>query len=137
MKFRNIISECLVPLFYRAQQPQGDPAPRKAPPRALSSEERAKVLGVLHSERFVDTSPAETWATLLDEGTYLCSVRSMYRILEAHHEVRERRNQLRHPNYKKPELLATAPKSVPGETKLTKLAYSLFSSRSSANSPRL
>ncbi len=98
--------------FYRAQQPKGDPAPRKAPPRALSSEERDKVLGVLHSERFIDTSPAETWATLLDEGTYLCSVRSMYRILEAHQEVRERRNQLRHPNYKKPELLATAPNQV-------------------------
>jgi putative transposase len=98
--------------FYRAQRPQGDPAPRKAPPRALSSEERGKVLGVLHSERFVDTSPAETWATLLDEGTYLCSVRSMYRILEAHQEVRERRNQLRHPSYNKPELLATAPNQV-------------------------
>ena len=98
--------------FYRAQRPQGDPAPRKAPPRALSSEERGKVLGVLHSERFVDTSPAETWATLLDEGTYLCSVRSMYRILEAHQEVRERRSQLRHPSYNKPELLATAPNQV-------------------------
>ena len=98
--------------FYRAQRPQGDPAPRKAPPRALSSEGRIKVLGVLHSERFVDTSPAETWATLLDEGTYLCSVRSMYRILEAHQEVRERRNQLRHPSYNKPELLATAPNQV-------------------------
>ena len=98
--------------FYRAQQPRGDPAPRKAPPRALSSEERVKVLGVLHSERFVDTSPAETWATLLDEGTYFCSVRSMYRILDAHQEVRERRNQLRHPSYNKPELLATAPNQV-------------------------
>ncbi len=98
--------------FYRTQKPQGDPAPRTAPPRALSSEERGEVLGVLHSERFVDTSPAETWATLLDEGTYLCSIRSMYRILEDHKEVRERRNQLRHPNYKKPELLATAPNQV-------------------------
>lgn len=98
--------------FYRAQQPQGCPAPRKTPPRALSREERTTVLDVLHSERFVDKSPAEAWATLLDEETYLCSVRTMYRILEAHQEVRERRNQLRHPNYKKPQLLAIAPNQV-------------------------
>jgi putative transposase len=98
--------------FYRAQKPQGDPGPRKAPPRALSGRERIEVLDVLHSERFVDKSPAEAWATLLDEETYLCSVRTMYRILEAHQEVRERRNQLRHPNYRKPELLATAPNQV-------------------------
>ena len=98
--------------FYRAHQPPGDPAQRKAPPRALSSEERGEVLDVLHSERFVDKSPVEAWATLLDEGTFLCSVRTMYRILEAHQEVRERRNQLRHPSYNKPELLATAPNQV-------------------------
>jgi putative transposase len=98
--------------YYRAQQPQVEPAPRKAPPRALSDNERIKVLDVLHSERFVDKSPAETWATLLDEGTYLCSVRTMYRILDAHQEVRERRNQLRHPSYTKPQLLATAPNQV-------------------------
>jgi putative transposase len=98
--------------FYRAQQPKADSAPRKVPPRALNNQERAEVLGVLHSERFVDKSPAETWATLLDEGKYLCSPRTMYRILEAHQEVRERRNQLRHPNYKKPQLLATTPNQV-------------------------
>lgn len=98
--------------FYRAQQPQVVPVQRKAPPRALSSEERIKVLDVLHSERFVDTSPAEAWATLLDEETYMCSVRTMYRILQDHQEVRERRNQLRHPNYSKPQLLATAPNQV-------------------------
>ena len=98
--------------FYRARQSQGKPAPRKAPPRALSSGERSRVLDALHSERFVDRSPAEAWATLLDEGTYLCSMRTMYRILEAHQEVRERRNQLRHPNYSKPQLLATAPNQV-------------------------
>jgi len=98
--------------FYRAQQPKADPAPRKAPPRALSLVEQTKVLDVLHGERFVDKSPAEAWATLLDEGTYLCSPRTMYRILDAHQEVRERRNQLRHPNYKKPQLLATAPNQV-------------------------
>lgn len=98
--------------FYRARQPQADPVRRKAPPRALSGEERKKVLEVLHSERFVDRSPAEAWATLLDEETYLCSVRTMYRILEEHQEVRERRNQLRHPSYSKPQLLATAPNQV-------------------------
>ena len=98
--------------FYRAQTPQGEPARRKPPPRSLSTLERQEVLGQLHSDRFVDKSPAEAWATLLDEGKYLCSVRTMYRILDAHQEVRERRNQLRHPNYKKPELLATAPNQV-------------------------
>lgn len=98
--------------FYRARQPRAEPARRKPPQRALSTGERLGVLDVLHSERFVDKSPAETWATLLDEETYLCSVRTMYRILEAHQEVRERRNQLRHPNYKKPQLLATAPNQV-------------------------
>jgi len=67
---------------------------------------------VLHSDRFVDKAPQEVYATLLDEGSYLCSVRTMYRILERHQEVRERRNQLRHPEYIKPELLATAPNQV-------------------------
>jgi putative transposase len=71
------------------------------------------VLEVLHSERFVDVSPEETWATLLDEGTYLCSTRTMYRILAAHHgRVRERRNQLTHPPYAKPELLAERPNEL-------------------------
>lgn len=69
-------------------------------------------MAVLHSERFVDKAPAQVYATLLDEGTYLCSERTMYRILAEADEVRERRNQLRHPNYKKPELLATAPNQV-------------------------
>jgi putative transposase len=68
---------------------------------------------VLHSERFVDVSPEETWATLLDEGTYLCSTRTMYRILAAHHGgVRERRAQLTHPDYAKPELLAERPNEL-------------------------
>jgi putative transposase len=67
---------------------------------------------VLHSERFVDTAPAEVVATLADEGSYLCSERTMYRILADANEVRERRNQLRHPNYEKPELLATRPNEV-------------------------
>jgi putative transposase len=88
------------------------PAPRPAPPRALGSEERHQVLEVLHSKRFVDQPPHQVYATLLDEGRYLCSIRTMYRILDAHGEVKERRNQLRHPAYHKPELLATGPNEV-------------------------
>lgn len=75
--------------------------------------ERQQVLDVLHSERFVDISPEETYATLLDEGSYLCSTRTMYRILASHHGgVRERRNQLTHPAYAKPELLAQRPNEL-------------------------
>jgi len=81
-------------------------------PRSLSADERQGVLDLLHSPRFVDKSPAAAHAALLDEGKYHCSVRTMYRILHANCEVRERRNQLRHPNYKKPELLATGPNQV-------------------------
>ena len=66
----------------------------------------------LNSERFVDQAPTEVYATLLDEGQYLCSVRTMYRILEEHAELRERRDQLRHPNYEKPVLLATGTNQV-------------------------
>jgi len=80
--------------------------------RALSADERQHVLDALHSERFIDRTPAEVHATLLDERTYLCSLRTMYRILDGEHEVRERRNQARHPQYAKPELLATAPNQV-------------------------
>lgn len=86
--------------------------PRKPPPRQLPSAVRDKVLETLHSAQFVDKAPAEVHATLLDEGTYLCSERTMYRILGESKEVRERRDQLRHPNYTKPELLATAPNQV-------------------------
>ena len=86
-------------------------SPRRSP-RALRDEEKRTVLDTLHAERFVDKAPAEVYATLLDEGTYFCSIRTMYRILDAHSEVRERRNQLRHPEYQKPELLATAPNQV-------------------------
>jgi putative transposase len=85
---------------------------RTAPPRALSEPEKQEVLDLLHSERFLDQAPQEVYATLLDEESYLCSIRTMYRILEANAEVKERRNQLRHPNYKKPELLATGPNQV-------------------------
>jgi putative transposase len=85
---------------------------RPAPPRALSVREQQEVLGVLHSDRFVDKAPTEVYATLLDEGVYHCSVRTMYRVLEEAGEVRERRDQVRHPHYKAPELLATAPNQV-------------------------
>jgi putative transposase len=97
----------------RAPRPLGPPAPRPAPPRALTDEERQAVLTLLHSERFVDVAPKAVYATLLDdEGTYLCSWRTMYRVLADAAEVRERRNQLRHPAYAKPELLATGPNQV-------------------------
>jgi len=94
--------------------PEAVPAPRPASssPRALTPVERRCVLDLLHHERFVDKAPAEVYATLLDEGVYHCSERTMYRILADHHETKERRNQLRHPVYQKPELLATAPNQV-------------------------
>jgi putative transposase len=88
------------------------PSRRVSPPRALNPEERRMVLDRLHCERFVDLAPREVYATLLDEGEYLCSIRTMYRILEENQEVKERRNQLRYPAYSKPELLATGPNRV-------------------------
>lgn len=88
------------------------PRPRPTPPLALKADERQKVLDLLHSDRFVDSSPRQIYATLLDEGTYLCSERTFYRVLAAEGEVRERRDQLRHPAYQKPELLATEPNQV-------------------------
>ena len=101
-------------IYRRRRPPEPKPArPRPTPDRALTEPERAAVLEVLHSERFVDVSPEETWATLLDEGRYLCSTRTMYRILAAHHGgVRERRAQLTHPPYAKPELLAERPNEL-------------------------
>jgi putative transposase len=81
----------------------------RAQPRALSGDERVQVRELLNSERFVDAAPATVYATLLDEGRYLCSESSMYRILRAHGEVRERRRQASHPPRVKPELVATAP----------------------------
>mgnify|MGYP001248370159 CR=1 FL=1 len=87
-------------------------AVRSLPPLALSQEEQQRVLDTLHEERFVDKAPQEVYASLLDDGTYLCSVRTMYRVLEAHQEVKERRNQRRHPVYTKPELLAQGPNQV-------------------------
>lgn len=102
------------PTYYRRLEPtiEETPAPCPASPRALSVFERQAVLDVLHTDRFVDKAPTEVYATLLDEGTYHCSVRTMYRILDDAGEVRERRDQARHPHYKAPELLATAPNQV-------------------------
>ena len=88
------------------------PSPRAPSPRALGPTERQAVLDVLHSPRFVDQSPNEVHATLLEEQTYLCSPRTMYRVLAAAHEVRERRAQARHPAYAAPELVATGPNQV-------------------------
>jgi putative transposase len=100
--------------LYRRRQPARPSAPtvRAASSRALIPAERQAVLDVLHSARFVDQSPAEVQATLLEEQTYLCSTRTMYRILDAAQEVRERRDQARHPAYAKPELVATAPNQI-------------------------
>ena len=83
-------------------------SPRPSPARALHPAEREVVLARLHEERFQDRSPAAVYATLLDEGEYHCSIRTMYRLLDEHGEVRERRDQLTHPPYRKPELMATA-----------------------------
>jgi putative transposase len=80
--------------------------------RRLNPAERTAVLEMLNSERFADVAVSEVYATLLDEGIYLCSVSTMYRLLRAARQVRERRDQLRHPNYRKPELLARAPNQV-------------------------
>jgi len=82
------------------------------PPLALSEQEQQAVLDILHSERFMDKAPFEIYATLIDEGTYLCSTRTMYRILKKQGEVQERRNQLLRPHYQKPEILATASNQV-------------------------
>ncbi len=100
--------------LYRRRRPAQSSTPRRRTPssRALVPAERQAVLDVLHSERFVDQSPAEVQATLLEEQTYLCSTRTMYRMLAAADEVRERRDQARHPAYAKPELVATAPNHI-------------------------
>ena len=98
--------------LYRRMQPAAPCRVRPAPARALDAAERQTVLDHLHSERFCDKAPVEVFATLIDEGVYLCSIRTMHRILAENGELKERRNQLRHPQYKKPELLAVAPNQV-------------------------
>src|SRR6266436_6904214 len=99
--------------YYRRCKPQpAAVASRPSPPRTLPTAERTAVLDILHEPRFVDLAPAQVYAGLLDEGRYVCSERTMYRILEANQEVRERRDQLRHPSYAAPQLLATAPNQL-------------------------
>ena len=101
--------------FYRRRKPSQsarDDSPLARSSRALSQPEREVVRQTLYSERFVDKSPQQVYASLLDNGEYLCSVRTMYRILDEDNASKERRNQLTRPNYKKPELLATAPNQV-------------------------
>jgi len=98
--------------FYRSRRPRPEPRPRPTPARALAAGERQAVLDVLHEPRFVDLAPAEVYATLLDEDRYLCSERTFYRVLAAASEVRERRDQLRHPHYAAPQLLATRPNEL-------------------------
>lgn len=85
---------------------------RRIPRRALSEAERVEVFAVMHSERFADRAPATIYATLLDEGIYLCSVSTMYRLLRTNDELQERRRIARRPQYHKPELVATAPRQV-------------------------
>ena len=99
--------------FYRHRALPIGPKPRRAPPpRALGADERQAILDVVHEERFQDLPPAEIAVKLLGEGRYLCSERTMYRVLAASHEVKERRNQRTHPTPVKPELIATAPNQV-------------------------
>jgi putative transposase len=99
--------------FYRRKGPTpGHQQPHPTPARALCNAERERVIDVLSSPRFVDRSPGEVFATLLDEAKYFCSERTMYRILAANQAVKERRNQRQHPEYTKPELMATAPNQV-------------------------
>lgn len=98
--------------YYRRERARPRAVSERQHPRALSVGERQEVLGVLNSERFWDQAPGEVYATLLDEGRYLCSERTMYRILADHQQVRERRDQLRHPVYQAPELIASRPNEV-------------------------
>jgi putative transposase len=98
--------------FYRWQKTRPRTGVKRTSPRALTPLERRQVLETLHEPRFVDLAPAEVYATLLDEGRYFCSERTMYRILDENQEVRERRNQLRHPVHPVPKLLATRPNEV-------------------------
>lgn len=103
--------------FYRFQAKPDKPLDalnqRPSPPLALTSDQRQSVLNILHDERFQDAAPHQVYAALLDEGRYCCSIRTMYRLLEAEHgSVKERRRQVQRPHYSKPELLADAPNQV-------------------------
>ena len=98
--------------YYRWRTPQDVMPVARRVPRALPPEERAQVLALLTDERFADLPPAEVYATLLDEGKYVCSMRTMYRILHEQAEVTERRRQRQHPRAAAPELLATGPNQL-------------------------
>jgi transposase InsO family protein len=98
--------------FYRRRAGPQPKLPRRKPRRALSSAERGQILLTLDSPPYLDQAPAQVYADLLDQGIYLASLRTFYRILAENRQLRERRNQLRHPDYHKPELLATAPNQV-------------------------
>jgi len=100
--------------YYRklAEEPLSGRKRERRSARRLSVREEQQILTYLTSERFMDLSVPEVHATLLDEGVYICSVRTMYRVLAKHRAVRERRDQKRHPRYEKPELLATDPNQV-------------------------
>jgi putative transposase len=98
--------------FYRGRRPAVGRRPRRSPPRALSQPEQEEVMSVLHEARFADWAPAQVYAQLLDEGHYLCSVRTMQRLLASRGEAQERRDQRIHPAYARPELLATKPNEL-------------------------
>jgi putative transposase len=98
--------------YYRWRNPTERTSAVRRVPRALPPAERERVLAVLRDDRFADQPPAEVYATLLDEGKYVCSIRTMYRVLREQDEVRERRRQLQHPRYAAPELLATGPNQL-------------------------
>jgi len=101
--------------YRRQQEPApvlGPPSPRPAPPNAMSEPERQHILSVLRSEEYCDLAPAQVWARLLDDGIYLCSISTMYRLLAAAGENRERRRQRTHPAKKRPELIARDPNQV-------------------------
>ena len=108
---------------YRHNRPalHGPPRPRPRSHRALDPTEETHILQTLNSERFCDLAPPQIWAQLLDEDTYLCSISTMYRLLRRHHQIRDRRNQRRHPAHVKPELVATGPNQV-WSWDITKLA---------------
>jgi putative transposase len=108
---------------YRRQSPPalGSRLPRPTPPNTLTEAERQQILTVLRSPQYCDLAPAQVWARLLDDGVYLCSISTMYRLLAAAGETRERRRQRTHPAKKKPELIATGPNQV-WSWDITKLA---------------
>ncbi len=95
-----------------ARRPPAPIPPRPRPARALTARERQAVIDLMREPRFVDQTPAEIYAELLDQGVYHCSIRTLYRILHDNGEAKERRQQLRHPIYKKPELIAEGPNQV-------------------------